>query len=165
MKKKTGVNRRLTEVEPPEISCDLASFFFFFAHPSDYVRRYTWLLSPLSASFWLLIPAIIFALFLSPSPSPRYTYLRSVVTKQALLPPPHYGTRLHFYRENNSALSSLVDLRRIVLNAFTTGKPFFSTSLLDVSMGRDLGALKGLTTLQSALGSWCLENKNPQPRF
>ena len=30
------------------------------------------------------------------------------------LPPPHYGTCLNFYREKNSALSSLVDSRRIV---------------------------------------------------
>ena len=29
------------------------------------------------------------------------------------LPPPHYGTCLHFYREKNSAFSSLVDSRRI----------------------------------------------------
>ena len=30
------------------------------------------------------------------------------------------------------------------LNAFTTGKPFLLTTLLDVSIGRDFGALKGL---------------------
>ena len=32
-----------------------------------------------------------------------------------LLPRPHHDPRLPFYREKNSALSSLVDLRRIVL--------------------------------------------------
>ena len=35
--------------------------------------------------------------------------------EQALLPPPHYGTRLHFCCAKDTALSSLVDSRRIVL--------------------------------------------------
>ena len=39
--------------------------------------------------------------------------------KQALLPPPHYGTCLHFCREKSTALSSLVDSRRIVLTHAT----------------------------------------------
>ena len=30
-------------------------------------------------------------------------------------PPPHYGTRLNFYRDKNPALSCLVESRRIVL--------------------------------------------------
>ena len=29
-----------------------------------------------------------------------------------------------------------------LLNVFTTGNPFFFTNLLEVSIGRDLGALK-----------------------
>ena len=34
-------------------------------------------------------------------------------SQQALLPPPHYGSCLHFYREKTSTLASLVDSRRI----------------------------------------------------
>ena len=34
---------------------------------------------------------------------------------QALLSPPHYGTRLHFYHEKKTAFCSLVDSRRIAL--------------------------------------------------
>ena len=50
---------------------------------------------------------------------PPSQYLRSGVTSQALLPPPHYGTCLpvHFYRENNSAfifIPSSARSRRIV---------------------------------------------------
>ena len=30
------------------------------------------------------------------------------------------------------------------INAFTTGNPFFFTNLLEVSTGRDFGALKGV---------------------
>ena len=51
-------------------------------------------------------PRIILALLMLLSPSlPEVTQTRV---------PPHYGTRFQFYRENNSALSSLVDSRRIV---------------------------------------------------
>ena len=32
-----------------------------------------------------------------------------------------------------------------LLNAFTTGNPFWGQKLLEISIGRDLGALKGLT--------------------
>ena len=39
---------------------------------------------------------------------------RSEVTSRALLPPPHYGTCLPFYRENNSVFPSLVDSGRII---------------------------------------------------
>ena len=52
----------------------------------------------------MITSVIYFALFLAPSSS-----------QQALLPPPHYGTRRIFHRENNPALSSLVSSRRIVL--------------------------------------------------
>ena len=38
------------------------------------------------------------------------------VGKQLLSPPPHYGTRLRVHREQDSALSFLVDSRRIVLS-------------------------------------------------
>ena len=37
------------------------------------------------------------------------TDLGSGVTKEASPPPPHYGTRLHFYRDNVPAPYSLVD--------------------------------------------------------
>ena len=59
-------------------------------------------------------PFIFLALLISPSPSLFiHVTRRSGVTKRALLPPPHYGTRLRFYREKTSALSSLVDSHRI----------------------------------------------------
>ena len=55
----------------------------------------------LSLSFFLFSSlGIVFAVFLSPSPSLDVTTtVISTVNKQALLPPPQYGTCLHFYRE------------------------------------------------------------------
>ena len=50
--------------------------------------------------------------FLSASPSLDVTQIPGV-TKHALLPPPHYGTRLRFYREETPAISSHVDSHRI----------------------------------------------------
>ena len=66
------VHRRLAKHRPNEAH----RLFFFF-------------------SFSLLIPSICFAvLFLL---VPPWTYLISRVTKQALLPPPRFGTCLHFF--------------------------------------------------------------------
>ena len=48
---------------------------------------------------------------LSPAPSLDITQIRGH-KKQALLPPLHYVTRLHFYREETPAISSLVDSHR-----------------------------------------------------
>ena len=58
-------------------------------------------------------PAYYRRAFLSPSHCLDATQIRGV-TEQPLLPPPHYGTRLHFYCENIPSLFSLVDSRRIV---------------------------------------------------
>ena len=44
------------------------------------------------------------------------------VTRQALLPPPHYGTHRIFFREKTSALSCLVDSTRIALLAIVSLK-------------------------------------------
>ena len=66
----------------------------------------------------MLIPYIIFPLFLSPFLSLDVAQI-SGATKQALSPSLHYGTRLQIYIEKNSALSSLVDSRRVVLTHAT----------------------------------------------
>ena len=63
--------------------------------------------------FWLVISSIILALSVSPPFLYKATQIRGHI-KQGLLPPPHYGMRLHFYREKTSALSSLADSHRIV---------------------------------------------------
>ena len=56
---------------------------YFFAHPLYYLRS-----------------------FLSPSPSLDVTQIDpGGVTERSLLPPPHYGMRLHSYRGNNVTLS------------------------------------------------------------
>ena len=60
------------------------------------------------------------ALFIPPSPSLHVTQtLGHLVTEQALLPPPHYGTRPPFYREKNPhpAFSSVLDSQRIICDA------------------------------------------------
>ncbi|CAM9775421.1 unnamed protein product, partial [Laminaria digitata] len=70
---------------------------------------------PVCVFFFYLLSSPVFSLHPSRNSDP-INRLRVRVTKQALLPPPHYGTRLLFYREKSSALSSsLVDSRRIVL--------------------------------------------------
>ena len=56
-------------------------FFVFFAHPSYYARNFS------------------FSFSLSSHNSD------TLLTMQGLLPPPHYGTRLPFYRDKTSALS------------------------------------------------------------
>ena len=65
---------------------------------------------------WLLVPSIIFALFVSHSPC--LDYIRSSdpgFTQQAVIPPPHYGTRVHRYRQMmGKTLCSLVDSHRVV---------------------------------------------------
>ena len=58
------------------------------------------------------IPDTLFALFLSPSPSLDVTQIRGH-SKQALLRPPNYGTRLRLHREKAPVLSSPVDPHRI----------------------------------------------------
>ena len=66
---------------------------------------------PVALSPCLLTHLIASHNFSSLSPSLDVTQPR--VTKQALLPPPHYGTRLHifFHREKTSSgLSSVIDL-------------------------------------------------------
>ena len=63
-------------------------FLFFFAHSIYHLRTF-------SFSF-----------------SVRRRSSDGGVTRQALLPPPNYRGLLRFYRENTSALSSLVDAYR-----------------------------------------------------
>ena len=62
--------------------------------------------------FFFVIQSIIFvALLLSPSPSLKITQIRG---GQGLLPPPHYGARLHFGREKDTAIlpsSTCIELR------------------------------------------------------
>ena len=65
--------------------------------------------------FFFSIPFLVLVLLFSLPPTVVVTQIYLKVTKQALLPLPHYGTRLHFYREKSAALSSLVDSRRNVL--------------------------------------------------
>ena len=64
-------------------------FFYFFPHPNFY-------------------PRITLAL---PPSLPPCSSSDPGSHSGPLLPPPHYGTCLHFYREKNSAFSSLVDSR------------------------------------------------------
>ena len=55
-------------------------------------------------------------------------------------PPPHYGSCLAFYREEISALSSLVDSRRIALTHARRSQQlvlFFRTNKLKISPRRD----------------------------
>ena len=66
------------------------SFFFRFAQPIYYLRTF---------SFSFSLPSRI--------SGPGHD--------KALLPLPHYGTSLNFYRGNNSARFSLFDSRRLVL--------------------------------------------------
>ena len=63
-----------------------------------------------SSSFLMFIPSIIFAVLSHPLPG--VSQIRGHIAGPP--PPPHYGTSLHFYREKNSAFSSLVGSRRIV---------------------------------------------------
>ena len=79
-------------------------------HPTLFVVLYWYTggllfigLSFLFSSSFLLIPSIIFALFFFLLLA-RQMVLRSGVTKQALLPPPHYGTRAFIFlpREDSS---------------------------------------------------------------
>ena len=75
-------------------------------------------------NFWHCFPSegglLRSSLLLYPTYYPRTTLSLPVVTQTpgqiagSLPPPPHYGTFPHFYRENNSEFSSLVDSRQIV---------------------------------------------------
>ena len=69
-------------------------YIYMFAHPVYYLRTFN-------------IP------FSLPRRNSGLGQFRSRVSKHALLSPPHYGTCLHFYREETPALSSLVDPHRI----------------------------------------------------
>ena len=81
----------------------------------------------LAIFFFLLVPSInkvIFEFFISLSPSP-VDVIRSRVTKQALLPRPHYGTCLHCYRGEDF---SPFFRRRLASNCVT--KVFRATVIL-----------------------------------
>ena len=60
----------------------------------------------------LLLPS---RFFFSPSPPLNVTQIRGSPSKQALISPSHYGTRLHFCGEKTPAFSSLVDSHRTAL--------------------------------------------------
>ena len=67
-------------------------------------------------TFWLipiyLLSSLAFFVFLLPAVHVTQTQGQQAGSS----PPPHYGTRLRFHREKYSALSSLVDSRRVVLS-------------------------------------------------
>ena len=85
--------------------------------------------NPRSISIYIIfvssISSIIFPLFLSPPPSLDITQIWGHLAG-SFLPSPNYGTHHHFYRENNSALASLVDSRRIVLTAHAIKRSIYS---------------------------------------
>ena len=77
----------------------------------------------------LLVPSIILALFLSPSPPLDATPIIRGRHNQALLAPPHYGKRLRFYRKKSSIFSSVVDSRRFALiHAIKTALGFIASA-------------------------------------
>lgn len=88
---------------------------FYFFHPIYYLHPY----------------------FLTPSSlSAVVTQIRGLVHSRRFSPPPHYTTvhALRFYRENTSAISSLVDLRRIAHTHVTRSHqlvPFFFVLLIN----------------------------------
>ena len=85
--------------------------------------------------FFALIPS--FSSHFSFSLSPPEKKLRSGVTKQGLLPLPHHGARLHFYRENTCFFP-----RRIASNTLSDTVWDISKKLVLKSMDT---LLKGLT--------------------
>ena len=79
----------------------------------------------------LSCPLFFFVLFRSAHPLELYifaldvTQIRGHTLSRARLSPLHCGTRVHFYRGKMPAVSSLVDLRRIVCSLYSrlTGAP------------------------------------------
>ena len=96
------------------------SFFFFFFSSSGGWEKIKLKLTTLPRIFirvvFFLSSHLLswhFFFLLLPPYSRRNSETR-LIRKQVLLPPPHQGTRLRFYREKISALSSL--LRRLASN-------------------------------------------------
>lgn len=87
-------------------TCRTNTFVAVWAYPLVQQRGFLRVIDVILLS---LIPSIIFVLFfLAPSASLDVNQVQGFNT-QALLSPPHHGTRLHFiYRDNTPAISSLV---------------------------------------------------------